>query len=134
MFGQDEFLGVSRWSLLGYYMKQSFLFLFSVSLPPGLFGVLRPASAAVECMVMAIAVEHVVVAIAVEHVIVAAAIEHIVAATAIEHIVAATAIEHVIAATAVKCMVAAADVVNTEQVAAAIGLVGTACVTACWCC
>jgi len=83
---------------------------------------------------MAIAVEHVVVAIAVEHVIVAAAIEHIVAATAIEHIVAATAIEHVIAATAVECMVAAADVVNTEQVAAAIGLVGTACVTACWCC
>src|SRR6266850_4323452 len=51
-----------------------------VGVVAGLYGYLRPAAAAVKCVVMAIAVEHVVAATAVEHVVVAAAVKHAVAA------------------------------------------------------
>ena len=64
----------------------------------------------------------------------AAAVECVVAAIAVERAVAATAVEHVIAAAAVERAVAAADVVDMGRVAAAVGLVGAARGTACWCC
>jgi len=57
-----------------------------------------------------------------------------VVAIAIKHVVMAAAVEHMVAATAVECAVAAADVVDMGRVAAAVGLVGAAHVTACWCC
>jgi len=64
----------------------------------------------------------------------AIAVECVVVAAAVERVVVAAAVEHVVVAAAVECAVAATDVIDTGQVAAAIRLVGTACVTVCWCC